>query len=108
MVFRSDFMRLRLRFRLGHSHGLNHEFGQQVRHDSDPRTRVRTSLLGRTTLITDDFFGYNFRIDHECQQLIQLAILWTVFTHTYSQSSLAHLGTKLYLISYDMMKKNEN
>ena len=91
----------RLGFRLGHSHGLDHEFRQEVRHNSDPRTRVRT------TLITDDFFGYNFRIDHECQQLIQLAILWTVFTRTYSQSSLAHLCTKLYLISYDTIKQRE-
>ena len=75
---------------------------------SEYRTRFRKNSLVRSILLTDDFFGCNFRIDHECQQLIQLAIHLTVFTHTYSQSSLAHLGTKLYLISYDMMKKNEN
>lgn len=59
------------------------------------RTRLRKSSLICLTLFTDDFFGCNFRIDHECQQLIQLAIHLTVFTHTYSQSSSAHFGTKL-------------
>ena len=59
------------------------------------------SRRARKTLDIVDFFGSNFRINHECQQLIQLAILWTVFTHTYSQSSLAHLGTKIYFIWYE-------